>query len=103
MKEILKTLLDNGGKVIGFPHGNGEEVARTAADELGIQNKFFWTTPLVWRTAHGGPDAPPPPKADAAAVRAQIETKLAKFKVPKIDLVMVGAYAPPTTRHTSAS
>src|SRR5687768_16650479 len=46
MKEILRTLPDNGGKVIDFPHGGGEEVARTAADELGIQVKFFWTTPL---------------------------------------------------------
>ena len=92
MKEILKTLLDNGGKVIDFPHGGGEEIARTAADELGIQNKFLWTTPLVG--AHPRPPHDPkPPKADAAAVRAQIETKLAKFNVPKTDLVMVGAYA----------
>src|SRR5215218_6102209 len=44
MKEILKTMLDNGAKVIAFPNGGGEEVARTAADELGIQNKLFWTT-----------------------------------------------------------
>src|SRR4051812_12373342 len=42
MKEILKTLLDNGAKVIDFPHGGGEDVARTAAGELGIQNKLFW-------------------------------------------------------------
>src|SRR3712207_3105362 len=28
MKEILKTLLDNGGKVIDFPHGGGEQVAQ---------------------------------------------------------------------------
>src|SRR5215211_7733071 len=49
MKEILKTMLDNGGKVIGFPNGGGEEVARTAAAELGIQDKLFWTTPLAVR------------------------------------------------------
>src|SRR4051794_27950065 len=30
MKEILTTLLDNGGTVIGFPNGGGEDVARTA-------------------------------------------------------------------------
>jgi aryl-alcohol dehydrogenase-like predicted oxidoreductase len=92
MKEILETLLDNGGKVIGFPHGNGEEIARTAAGELGIENKFLWTAPLAGAPPRP-PDDPPPPKADAAAVRAQIEAKLAKFKVPGIDLVMVGAYA----------
>ena len=91
MKELLKTLFDNGGKVIDFPHGGGEEVARTAAAELGIQDKLFWTTPLVG--APPRPDsAPPPPKADATALRTQIETKLARFKVPRIDLVMVSAY-----------
>jgi aryl-alcohol dehydrogenase-like predicted oxidoreductase len=91
MNEILKTLLDNGGKVVDVLHGGGEQVARTAANELGIQDRFFWTTPMV-----GAPprpmDAPPPPKADAAALRAQIETKLATFKVPRIDLVMASAY-----------
>ena len=92
MKAILKTLLDNGANVIGFPHGNGEQVARTAAGELGIQDKFFWTTALVGAPPRP-PNDPPPPKADAAAVRAQIETKLATFKVPRIDLVLTGAYA----------
>ena len=92
MKEILKTLLDNGANVIGLAQGNGEPMARSVAAELGIQDKFFWTTTLV-----GPPPRPPadpkPPKADAAAVRAQIETKLAKYNVPKIDLVLVGSYA----------
>ena len=91
MKEILKTLLDNGGKVVGISHGGGEPMAWSAADELGIQNKFFCATNLVGPPPRP-PSEPPPPKADAAAVRAQIETKLAKFKGPKIDLVMTGAY-----------
>jgi len=91
MKEILKTLLDNGGKVVGFPHGAGEEIARTAAGELGIQNKFLWAGALRGPSPRP-PSDPPPPKADAAAVRAQIETAIAKFKVPTIDLVMTGAY-----------
>ena len=92
MKDILKTLLDNGANVIAFPHGNGDEIALAAADELGIQNKFVWTLPVVG--AHPRPpEDPRPPKADPAAVRAQIETTLATFKVPKIDLLMVGAYA----------
>ena len=91
MKEILKTLLDHGGKVIDYPIGGGEQVARTAAAELGIQDKLFWTTPLVGAPPRP-PSAPPPPKADAAALRAQIETKLATFKVPRIDLVMALAY-----------
>ena len=90
IKEVLKTLLDNGGKVVDVLHGGpGEQGARTAADELGIQDKFFWTTPLSVSSPTLGPVLPAPPKADPAAVKAAIEAKLAKFKVPKIDLVMV--------------
>jgi aryl-alcohol dehydrogenase-like predicted oxidoreductase len=92
MKEILRTLLDNGGRVVDVLHGGGEPVARAAASELGIQNKLFWTTPLVGAPPRP-PSEPPPPKADAAAVRAQIETKLATFKVPRIELVMASAYS----------
>jgi aryl-alcohol dehydrogenase-like predicted oxidoreductase len=92
MKEILRTLLDNGGKVIDFPHGGGEEVARTAAGELGIQDKFFWTTPLSVPPLDVGPVLPGAiRKVDPAAVRTALEAKLAKFKVPRIDLVMVSA------------
>ena len=62
IKEVLKTLLDNGGKVVDVLHGGptGEQVARTAADELGIQDKFFWTTPL---------SVPPPSCPDTPARR----------------------------------
>ena len=92
MKEILKALFDNGGKVIDFPHGGGEEVARTAADELGIQDKLFWTTGLSVAPINVGPVLPGAiRKVDPAAVRAAIEAKLAKFNVPRIDLVMVSA------------
>lgn len=90
MKPIFKTFLDNGGKVVDVMHAGpaGEQSARTAAGELGIQDKFFWTTPL--QIAPAGRGAPPP---DAAAVRAAMDEKFAKFKVNKIDLVMVGSSA----------
>ncbi len=92
MKEILRALLDNGGKVIDFPHGGGEDVARTAAAELGIQDRLFWTTPLSVPPLNVGPVLPGAiRKVDSAAVKAALEAKLAKFKVPKIDLVMVSA------------
>ena len=92
MKEILRTLLDNGAKVIDFPHGGGEEVAQTAANELGIQDKLFWTTGLSVPPVNVGPVLPGAiRKVDPAAVRAALEAKLAKFKVPRIDLVMVSA------------
>ena len=77
MKEILKTLLDNGGRVVDGSHGGGEQVGRTAANELGIQNKFFWATGGVTRNAA------------AAAVRAALEEQIASLKLPRIDLVMV--------------
>jgi len=95
IKEVLKTLLDNGGKVVDVLHGGpaGEQGARTAANELGIQNKFFWTTPLSVSIPTLFGYTGPPLKPDAAAVKAAMEEKFAKFKVSKIDLVMVGAGA----------
>ena len=91
MKEILETFLAHGGKVVDVLHGGpaGEQAGRTAARELGIQDKFFWTTPLQVTVpllpGHSGP----PPKPDPAAVKAAMEAKFATFKLPKIDLVMV--------------
>jgi diketogulonate reductase-like aldo/keto reductase len=95
IKEVLRTLVDNGGKVVDVLHGGpaGEQAARTAANELGIQNKMFWTTPLsVTIPLLPGYDGPPL-KIDTAAVKAAMEEKFAKFKAPKIDLVMVGSNA----------
>ena len=79
VKETIKTLIDNGGRVLDTVHGDdtARQVAGTSANELGVQDKIFWSVPL----AKG---------ADPAAVKAGIETSLATFKVPKIDLVMVG-------------
>jgi aryl-alcohol dehydrogenase-like predicted oxidoreductase len=92
-KEVLRAFLDNGGKVVDVLHGGpvGEQAARTAARELGIQDKFLWTTPLSVAIPVLPGYAGPQPKPDAAAVRAAMEEKLAAFKVPKIDLVMVGS------------
>ena len=90
IKTVLKTFQDSGGKVVDVLHGGpaGEESARTAATELGVQDKFFWTTALT--VPFAGRGAPPP---DAAAVRTALEERLAKLKVNKIDLVMVGSSA----------
>jgi aryl-alcohol dehydrogenase-like predicted oxidoreductase len=85
IKAVLKTSLDNGVKVADVMHGGPatEQSAHAAAEELAIQNKFFWTTP-----APGGG-----PKADPAALTAAMEDKFTTFKVNKIDLVMVGSQA----------
>ena len=92
-KELLKTLLDNGGRVVDVLHGGPpvEQAVRAAANELGMQDKFFWTTPLNIMPAFV-PGAPPP-KPDPAATKAALEEKLATFKATKIDLVLVSAAA----------
>jgi aryl-alcohol dehydrogenase-like predicted oxidoreductase len=95
LKEVLKALLDNGGKVVDVLHGGpaGEQAARAAAGELGIQDKLFWTTPLSVTVptlfGYDGPELKP----DVAAVKAALDAKLATFKVKNIDLVMVGTGA----------
>jgi aryl-alcohol dehydrogenase-like predicted oxidoreductase len=93
MKALLKTLIDNGGRVVDVMHGGpaGEDGARMAANELGIQNKLFWTTPLTIMPPFQ-PGAPAP-KPDAAATKAALEEKFATFKVPKIDVVLISASA----------
>ena len=92
-REVLRTFLDNGGKVVDVLHGGpiGENAARTAARELGIQDKFFWTTSLgVSFPVLPGYNGPPL-KVTPAMVRAGMEEKLAALKVPRIDLVMLGS------------
>ena len=91
IKAVLKTVLDNGGRVVDVLHGGpaGEQSARAAAEELGNQDKFFWTTTLT-----GAPPSPGgPPKADPAVLRAVMEEKFTTFKMNKVDLVMVSSGA----------
>ena len=90
LKEVLKTLVDNGGRFFDAMHvssDSAEQVAATTATELGVQNKIF----LALRGSPPGPPQPGP-----AAAKAQIETLFARFKVPKIDLVQVAVHADPT-------
>jgi aryl-alcohol dehydrogenase-like predicted oxidoreductase len=86
-REVLKTLVDNGGRVVDIQHGGApaEQITSTIANELGIQKKIFWSL-------RGSPPGPPQPPA---AAKAYIETLFAKFKVPKIDLLLVPAMADP--------
>jgi hypothetical protein len=46
LQEVLKTFADNGGRVYDAQHGDGiaEQLHATFANELGIQNKLFWST-----------------------------------------------------------
>ena len=90
LKEVLKTLLDNGGRFLDAVHQSGpaEEVTATIATELGIQNKIFWSS-------RAAPAGPPPPGPSAAAARAQMDKSLAGFKVAKLDLVLMNPMADP--------
>ena len=92
-KEVLKTLLDNGGKVVDVLHGGPavEDGVRAVASELGIYDRSFWTTPLNIMPQFV-PGAPPP-KPDPVATKAALVEKFAKFKVTKIDLVLISAAA----------
>jgi aryl-alcohol dehydrogenase-like predicted oxidoreductase len=95
-KEALEVFIANGGKVVDVMHGGpiGEQAARTAAAELGNQDKCFWTTPSVSIPNTAGPVLPGViPKADPDVVKARLEEKFAALNVRKVDLVMVSTLA----------
>ena len=86
LKEVLKTFVDNGGKLFDGVHQSGaaEGVTVELVNELGIQNKLFlswWGNPPG---SSGGPS-----QASPDAVKAHVESLCRKLKVPKIDLVIV--------------
>ena len=88
LKEVLRTLVDNGGRVLDTVHGgpSAEQTAGTIANELGIQNEIFWSTKVSAPTPAFGAAAP---KFDPAAAKAYIEASFARLKVPTIDLIQV--------------
>src|SRR4026208_1471877 len=60
LKEVVKTFVDNGGKLFEPMHPNGlaaEEVTVRIINELGIQNKLFYS----WRSLPITPPSPAPP------------------------------------------
>ena len=93
LREVFKTFADNGGRVFDAMHGNAaaEQFHATVANELGVQNKVFWSTRGL---VPGGPGGPPPP--GAATVNAHIDTWLARTKAPRMDLVMLPVAGDPT-------
>ena len=99
LKEVVKTFVDNGGRLFDTAHQNSpaaEEVTVNIVNELGIQNKLFYS----WRGTAPSPPPPPPPSGgrgspppppDPATLKPHVETILAKLKVPKLDLFMLSA------------
>lgn len=81
LKEVLKAFADGGGTVLDANHVNpaSEQFHITAATELGIQNKLFWST-------RGTPGNA---AASADLVKPHIDSLLTRLKTSKIDLVML--------------
>jgi aryl-alcohol dehydrogenase-like predicted oxidoreductase len=89
LKEVLKTLVDHGGRFLDTMHQSVpgvEDLMATLVTELGIQNKLF----LGLRSLPPGPPQPGP-----AAAKAQIEALFGRFKVSKLDLVQLPVQADP--------
>ena len=89
LKEVLKTFAGGGCRVFDAMHVNpaSEQVHITAASELGLQSKLFWST-------RGTPGNA---AASSEFVRPHIESLLTRLKVSKVDLVMLPVVADPAT------
>jgi aryl-alcohol dehydrogenase-like predicted oxidoreductase len=83
LKEVMKAFADNGGKAVDLTLGNAanQQFHITAASELGISNKLFWST-----TAFVPGPPPNPPQPGATVVKTQLDSMLAKLNAPRIDL-----------------
>ena len=85
LKDVLKTFAANGGKFFDTNHGNApgaQDIPIALAHELGLQNKLFWSARGI--AGSGAPRTPPSPEV----VKAEVESVLANFKLPKLDMVM---------------
>ena len=89
LKEVVKTLVDNGGRFLDTMHQSlpgVEDLTGTVVTELGMQNKLF----LALRALPAGP-----PQPGAATPKAKVEALLATFKVPRVDLLQLPVQADP--------
>lgn len=93
LRQVLKTMVDQGGRVFDAMHGNidAELFHANVANEIGVHNKVFWSTR---GTPPGGSGGPPQP--GAATVKAHIDTWLSRVKASRMDLVMLPAQGDPT-------
>jgi aryl-alcohol dehydrogenase-like predicted oxidoreductase len=88
LKEVVKTFTDNGGRYFDATLGNmaSQQFHARAANELGVANKVFWSSPAFLPGQ--------PPSMGAAGVKAQIDSVLARTKASRIDLAWVNAAGP---------
>jgi aryl-alcohol dehydrogenase-like predicted oxidoreductase len=85
LTQVLKAFADGGGRVYDAMHVSpaSEQFHITAATELGIQNKLFWST-------RGTPGNV---ALQADLVKTHIDSLLTRLKASRIDLVMLPATA----------
>ncbi len=89
LKEVVKTLIDNGGRFVDTMHQSVpgvEDLTATVVTELEMQSKLF----LALRAL---PSGPPQPGPDTP--KKKVDALLATFKVPKIDLLQLPVQADP--------
>jgi aryl-alcohol dehydrogenase-like predicted oxidoreductase len=93
LRAVFQAMVDKGARVFDTApsYGASEQVAAKLVNEMGIASKLFWATKV--NVAGRGGSA-----ADPAAARAQIETSLARFAQPKIDLLQVHNMGDPPTQ-----
>lgn len=85
LREVIKTLLDNGGTVFDTApaYGEAERVAGEIVQQMGATEKIFWATKL--NVVRRGSSAP----ADPDAARAQVERSFDYIGKDPIDLIQV--------------
>ena len=93
LREVIQAFVDNGGRVLDalLASAANEQFHFTAASELGIADKVFWSTRGF---PHGGPGGPPQP--GPAGVKAHIDSVLARTGAPRLDLAWVPAAGDPS-------
>lgn len=86
LREVLQTLVENGGRVFdtapSYGGGDSEEAAGRIANELGIQDDIFWATKVNVAGRGGG-------AADPAEARAQIDQSFERFQVDQMNCIQV--------------
>ena len=93
LREVFRTFIDNGGRVFDAMHGNAasEQFHATLAEELGVQDRLFWSTRGL---APGGPGGPPQP--GPVPVNTAVDTWLTRTSRSRMDLMMLPVNADPT-------
>lgn len=93
LRAVFQAMVDRGARVFDTAPGYGasEQVAGKLVNEMGVASKLFWAT-KVNVAGRGGVGA------DPAAARAQIETSLARYGQPRIDLLQVHNMGDPPTQ-----